>query len=271
MKVMNSHAGEKFCLLLTAVIDPQGMSLTRRSDPKLREADYIGVIRSVAVSTDIPIVFYENSGYDLVQVKATLESCAPGRNEVISDNGNAGFSKSLGKGYGELLIILHALGKSSLLRTADYLVKLTGRYDVSNLKEVLAGLDGQGEFFVASENLPGERYAYSGFFVCKPEFIRSYLAPLLETIDDSRQHPFEEALRRAIGAAVRDDHRCVAFPVKPAIVGISGTWNVRLDPDRYNALVFSLPKLKSTIRNYGHSAKRRLFHLLGISSTIERS
>jgi hypothetical protein len=271
MVPMNPHAVPKFCVLLTAVIDPAGMSYTRRTDPKTREADYIAVIEHVARHTSVGLVFYENSGYDLSLIKKTLESCAPGRYEAISGKGNTGFPHSLGKGYGELLIIRDALEKSTLLRQADYVIKETGRYRVLNIAEVLAGLARAGDFFVAAEDLSGERYAYSAFFVCKPEFIRSYLLPLLPLIDDSRKQPLETVLRQALDAAERDGRRRVSFPIKPLVSGVSGTWNVRLDPNRYNTLVFSWPKLKWMLRNYRASAKRRLFRLFHISSTIERS
>ncbi|MEI7437555.1 MAG: hypothetical protein WCL16_12200, partial [bacterium] len=68
MKVQPSSCMYDYCALLTATIDPDGMTFTRRVNPKLREGDYISAVKKLAAQVDFPVVFSENSGYDLSRV-----------------------------------------------------------------------------------------------------------------------------------------------------------------------------------------------------------
>lgn len=244
------------CLLLTASIDPKGSAFTKRSDPKIRERDYIEALGFYLEKGNYPVVFCENSGYDLSAVRSLLsQALVPV--EALQFNGQTAPPERR-KGYGELLIIRHALSHSKLVSLSDYVVKITGRYRVENLNEVLKPLKGRDDVFVLSDYKFGDHSTYSTLFVCKPEFITDYLAPFQEWLDDSKGATFERALSSAIARAGADGKVCLQFPVKPVVSGVSGTWDIKVSSRDYKNLVLSWPRIRSMARHRWGSVKRRL-------------
>ena len=56
----------KFCIIITATIDPKGMAFTKRSSPKDRFNDYKKAFRKFCNQREVSnIIFIENSGYSL--------------------------------------------------------------------------------------------------------------------------------------------------------------------------------------------------------------
>ena len=56
----------KFCIIITATIDPKGMAFTKRSSPKDRFNDYKKAFREFCNQREVSnIIFIENSGYSL--------------------------------------------------------------------------------------------------------------------------------------------------------------------------------------------------------------
>ena len=254
---------EKSCIILTAAIDPKGMTYTRRKNPKAREQDYITAIKNLSHQTDLPVVFVESSGYDISRVRRALEECFPGKFEIIQDEKIGDFPRHLGKGYGEQMIIKEAIKRSAIISKSAYVIKITGRYTIKNINEILSSLNNEKDIFVASEHVPGEKYTMSGFFVCKPAFLKSYFLPLHTMIDDSKQQPFEMALSVAIDMADSDGYKCVKFCVKPIVEGFSGTWNARFSAKSYLDVEMSYGKLLIIVRRCRKGFMRRwnaLFH-----------
>ena len=232
----------KYCILLTATIAPKNMTFTRRSDPKVREADYLSGIEN-ASRWGLPIIFAENSGYGLGRIKEALERSAPGNYEIVQTTEGQDFPVSRGKGYGELVLLTKAIPQSKLVNKSTYIIKITGRYTIPNLNELIASLESGGDFIVAADYVPGKRYTMSGMFICKAIFLTRYMEPLQDVMDDSKKQPFEMVLRMAIENAVKDGYRCASFTVKPQIEGYSGTWNAKFKKNDYNDVQFSTGKM----------------------------
>jgi hypothetical protein len=235
----------KISILLTATIDPKGMTFTDRNDPIVRENDYLLALEKYIANTSYPIVFCENSGYNLTRVKQTLVKTKR-EHEIIQFDGQ-NFPKKLGKGYGELLIIKHALEHSSILKNSDYIIKITGRYYSKNLNAVMSQLESEDDLFVLSDFNKDSIHTYSGVFAATPEFFNSYLIKYLYFLDDSKKQPMELALHKAIENAQIDQKKCSSFNTKLIVEGYSGTHNVKIAKANYNDIVFSLPKLNSII------------------------
>lgn len=246
------------CFLLTATIAPKGMIFTRRTNPRQREADYVGAIRQLAGQTKYPIVFAENSGVDLSTIKKTLSNCAPTNHEIVDASRGFIYPPEKGKGYSELLIIRYALEHSAVVKNASHFIKLTGRYHIVNLAAVMDSLESAGDFFIASAFQKDERYTWSVFFVCQPAFITDYLAPLQETLDDKNGRSFELAFHEAIERAISDGKNCLTFPVRPIAEGYSGTWNAKVKKDNYFDVEISVAKIIIVVRRYIKAIKRRL-------------
>lgn len=128
-------------LLLTATISPKrnqpGLILY---DEKERLAQYIEALEfyiHAKASGDIDaIVFVDNSGYDVSQIRRKYECDDV---EIISFNG-LDYPSDYHRGYGEMTLIINAYELSTVLRKAkdlDRIWKVTGRYKVININKVI--------------------------------------------------------------------------------------------------------------------------------------
>ena len=94
----NSH---RIVVLLTACVNPNGMSKTVLQD--------VNALNFYLQETSLPICFVENTGFDMsCEFHSYIDS---GRLEYLCFKGN-NYDKSLGKGYGEAVIILYATENS---------------------------------------------------------------------------------------------------------------------------------------------------------------
>ena len=155
------------------------------------------------------------------------------------------------------MIIKRAIEKSKYIEKSDYIVKITGRYIIKNIKLILDDLEKQENFYVATMYVPNEKYTYSGLIVCKSDFILSYLIPLQNKIDDSKLQPIEVALHLAVENALQDGNRCISFVQKPQIIGYSGTWNAKIREDNYFDIELSVSSILIFLRKYRKAFIRR--------------
>jgi len=208
---------KNICILLTATVNPMGMPFVHRSDPKIREDDYISSFKKW-VKMPFPLVFCENSCHDITK----LEKCANDKTEILQDEGQD-FPKHLGKGFGEMQIIEYAVQNSRLISECDWVVKVTGRYFIKNIERIVTGLLGDADTYVMA-NLQRElRWGDSYIFAFKPSFVLTYLLRYKDDLNDSERFYFEHALSRAILRAVSDGYKWHPLPSKAIISGCSGT------------------------------------------------
>ena len=131
---MKFSYSNKVIILMTACVDPQGMSNTVLQDKDLRKQQYIEALDFYLTKTDLSIVFVENSNTDFSNLfKRYIDE---GRLEYITFDGNSSFDKIKGKGYGEALIMLYAIKHSYLLQKSKYLIKVSGRIKVENIDRI---------------------------------------------------------------------------------------------------------------------------------------
>ena len=121
-------------ILLTACVNPNGMALTALQDTDERLRQYEGALNWYLDNTDLPILFVENTGYDIS--KRYLHQIEDGRLEVLSFNGNI-YPRELGKGYGEAKILEYALNHSTSLEKVDIVIKITGRLICCNVNTIV--------------------------------------------------------------------------------------------------------------------------------------
>lgn len=251
----------RFCILLTSAIKPHSTAFSKRNDPVQREQDYIGVIRALA-QTNYPIVYCDCSDYPLTNIKKELSFRPADTYEVLQFDGST-FPPPRGKGFGEFQIIKYATEHSVLLANCDFIVKITGRYSIENIVEILESIQVGNDTVMIADYDRQSRYTYSGLFIARPAFFTEYLFPLENFIDDSKSQFFEIALHKAIQHAVNDGKEVLPFPVKPIVSGVSGTWNVRMARGDYRAIEMSFTKVRMICRGYVKELRRRissLFH-----------
>jgi len=245
----------QYGILLTSSIRPNITNFSKRNDPKIRERDYREVLEAL-VKTSYPIVFCDNSDYPLENIKNSLSSRLPETYEVLQFDGST-FPPHLGKGYGELQIIKYAMNHSKILKECDFVVKITGRYSVQNITEILDAIQVKNDTMIIADYDKLSSYTYSGLFIAKPSFFFNYLFSFQEFLNDSEKRFFEHALFQAIQKVVNEGGGVLPFPVKPSITAISGTWNVRLKRGSYTEIGMSFTKMWAICGSYAKALLRR--------------
>lgn len=206
-------------ILLTACINPDGMSYTTLQDPLRRKEQYIQALSFYLEKTDCKIVFVENTNTDLSNLfRSYIEE---GRLEYYTFNGN-NYPKHLGKGYGEGKILAYAMLHSAFIRKSDYIVKITGRLVITNISSII-----NSRVLKCNNNIL--RFDYHSVntvstvcFVCTPEWLSNYIISYIDRLDDSKGVIIESLFYKQIKSTQLPIH-LFPFTVPPQIDGISGT------------------------------------------------
>ena len=122
-------------IVLSACVNPSGMSFTVLQDIDKRRKQYIEALSFYLETTTAPVVFIENSGHDFSNLFEKF--ITNGRLEYITINDNTSFDRIKGKGYGEARMLLYAIDKSSFIKQAKYITKITGRLIVQNIHSII--------------------------------------------------------------------------------------------------------------------------------------
>lgn len=208
-------------LLMTACMNPNGMSFTKLQDVNERKRQYVVALQYYLENTRFHIVFCNNSGEDLSEISPQKYD---NRLEMLSFSGN-NYDVNLGKGYGEFGIIKYALEHSQVVKKADVIIKVTGRLIVANLSEVYRWhrlVYGRNKGFLCVEGRFSRNFYDSRCFMADKEF---YVKNFLEgknDINDMKGYYFEHFLFDKAVNLPKD--YLVSFFVFPLeFVGYSGT------------------------------------------------
>lgn len=205
-----------FYLLLTACINPDGMSFTKVSDKKVRIQQYCKALDFYLNETPYPIIFAENSNTDISPHYSN--AIKSGRLEVLTFAGND--DKTKGKGYGEACIIEYALNHSKLLTADSVVVKITGRLVIENLTDVLTKhFPYQDPMSVICSFNADLSFSDSRLLVAPIPFLRNFLADK-ELMNDNENVFFEHILAQNI---FKREYPYSPFWVEPFIIGVSGS------------------------------------------------
>jgi hypothetical protein len=208
----------KFCVLLTASVDPNGCNFLKIMDPKIREQNYLDSLKLWLSKTNLPLVFCENSGYSLTNIRKLCDRY-PGRVEIIQFEGN-NYPRHLGKGYGEFLIIKKALEESEFIKNSENIIKVTGRIFISNIGKIIDKFE---------DNLFVQHTIFHGafktvIFIFKHDFF-NFLRKFSSEMDDSSKIYFEVVFKKAVEEAKMKGYKCGLF-IKPKYWGICATDNI---------------------------------------------
>ena len=207
----------KYVILLSACVNPDGMSLTKLVDPNERMKQYINAINFYLDKTVFPIVFTENSNTDLSNKYE--KQIRDGRLEYLTFSGNT--NKKRGKGYGESEIINYSINHSVLIDSSCCIIKITGRLIIENINAVVISR----KTFCLKQAIQCEvnsnfKFADSRIIIAPLDFFE-HLLQRRELIDDSKNIFFEHILIDTI----RNETDFYYFPyiIEPIIVGMSGS------------------------------------------------
>lgn len=225
-------------MLLTACIDTKDVIATARSDHALRLSDYkLAFGKYITHSGIKKLIFCENSGYDMSELKAIYAN--RNRNdltiEFLSFYGQD-FSPHLGKGYGEMNIVKYALDNSKLISEHSILLKVTGRYYVKNIDNLIRGISQSHDVDVFCDLRQNLSSSDSRVFAGTLPFLKDYLLPLQATINDSKGICLENCLAMAICKAISDERRWSLLPVAHWMFGTSASNNTTIASSRITYL-----------------------------------
>lgn len=219
----------KICILLTACVNPSGMSHTALQDPVVRAKQYRQALDFYIKETNLPIVFCENTMYDMsVDYKQYIDS---GRLEFLTFDGN-NYDKQRGKGYGEAVIMKYAVEHSNLIRNSKYIIKITGRLIVTDIKRISSSpLLCLNNLFRSNIK---EKFISTYLFVARPQLLQKFVNKYQELIwedsptNDLIEHHWFRALTRDSDL---NDTTYVPFFQIPKVAGVSGTTGERYSMD----------------------------------------
>ena len=210
-------------ILLTACVNPSGMSSTKLQDTEVRLEQYKKALTFYLSETPYKILFVENSSYDFSNEFSTYIN--DGRLEYITFSGN-NYNLSLGKGYGEAQILLYAIENSSFLKKASTIIKITGRIIVENTMQLsaISNISSKKNVAIACNIRPSKKLGTSTFFICKKVFLIKYFLPSINGINDTKGIWFEHVLYKAIiNCKQEKEGDCMIFSRPLKIKGIAGT------------------------------------------------
>lgn len=222
---------DSFPLLLTATIKLHPRQLASDGDPDIRRREYGEVLRWLAARPCgiREFVFCENSGADLgdfeeIQklferqgLKLRLVSCETPANVSVP-----------GKGWGEGWTVETALSKCPELNSSSGFYKLTGRYKLMNMHQVLKCVrrarnsEDKPDFICGSFQVTHKGpYSGTAFFWTTGEFYKEKLMTAYRAVNDHSgvylEHIFGSRLLELASA-----YRIGVLPVSLILNGISG-------------------------------------------------
>lgn len=211
----------KVCILLTACVNPGGMSHTVLQDPVIRANQYKKALDFYIKETSVPIVFCENTMYDIsYEYKDQIDS---GRLEYFTFDGN-NYDKSKGKGYGEALIMKYAIDNSVIIKNSRYVIKITGRIVITDIRRFLhSSLYFFDNLFRSNVN---DKFIVTYVFIARPKLIRTFISKYIELIKEVP--PSKESIEYQWYKALTMDSELsktifIPFISIPNVIGFSGT------------------------------------------------
>jgi hypothetical protein len=220
----NTPAHASVCLLLTATITvKEDMVFTARKDTNTRLNDYKQALTLWLSHPDVKaLVLVENSGSDLSELLEIASKTPEKEVEFLSFKAPE-FDGSLGKGYGEMICLQHAIEHSHLLARCPRFVKVTGRYFLMNATGFLHFVESQRDAEIICDMLLNLTWADSRVFAGTTDFLRNYLLPLRHEVNDSQRSNFEHVLARAAHACMANRGVWAEPPFPLEVQGVSGS------------------------------------------------
>ena len=212
-----------FCLILTATINPGDMPDLVRKDVSTRLNDYKKSFEFwLKKSTIKKIIFIENSNYDLSFFYNLAKKYKDKKIEILSNNLNSKFSKSLGKGYGQYLCLNEVFKISSLAKETNYFIDVTGRHCVKNFEKILEDINfNRSDIYVnLSNNL---KFSDTNIYAGSKDFFINYVIPETSKTNDEEYNIFEHCVAKATLKAISNGFTLSRTPIYPVIDGYIGT------------------------------------------------
>lgn len=220
-----------YSVVMTACINPDSTNVYR-SDPELRLRDYQESLKFWLGMNDTRIkniIFIENSGYPLNSLESIFDSYNPwNRNcEFISLNCNT-IPPGVHYGYAEFKLLDLGLEKSQLIKTSDYLIKATGRYQFPTISRLLNRLP--KEYKMAADTRDVSRFVpyprrnvTVALIISSIDFYKQHLRKVYQEMQPLPRKSFIEDIFYDLLIPMRNDPGIILrFPCNCESQGIGG-------------------------------------------------
>lgn len=194
----------KLAILLTATVKVQvrGGNFSVEERAKM----YADTLRyySQAIGRRYPIVFLENSDYDLSAFKKEFDQKLDIEWLQFLPSGNVPFCQEKGKGYNEYLMIKHGLSQSEKISHRTHFLKITGRYAMTNICTMIGEIErrARNKVFMGDikdtniyEKLGINKTGHWGdsrFWVANVDYYKQNMADCYLSMDDSKEGRWAE-------------------------------------------------------------------------------
>ncbi|TCL59388.1 hypothetical protein EDD76_104125 [Kineothrix alysoides] len=167
------------------------------------------------------IVFCENSNYGterLYHLKGLAEKNKI-ELELLSFPGNVEQTRIHGKGYGEGEIMNYVFTYSKLAATDDFFVKITGRLQINNIKDIIVWMKKDSTYFNIPNRTRRDIYDTRIYGMPMEQFKKYFQHSYNKVMDD--QGIFLEMVYTDI--LVENSIYVTNFPRYPRVIGMSGS------------------------------------------------
>jgi hypothetical protein len=226
------------CLILTATVQVnENLCLTVRRDWRTRLADYRSAFHKWIKDPHVAsMVFVENSGFDLSEFAEIAKSATNKRVEFLSFKCPP-FDGSLGKGYGEMLCLEYCLQHSKLINSTTRFLKVSGRYYLLKADVLLRFISEQSRSDVICNFKDHLTWADSRAFGGSVQFLKEYLCPMKDQVNETGQSEFEHVLARAVHNLMANSGGWSMTPHALQIDGTSASHGRRLKQKLKHSLI----------------------------------
>ena len=132
-------------ILTTTVYVHANVEYIYQGDPKSRIHTYVTTILKWLNNTQMNIVLIENSGYNFDELNEEKEKFKDRFEVIVFDDSKLSdtlFIRNTGsKGRHEIFAIHYAFNHSNLLKTSNFIIKITGRFYIPEFEEYLKNYD----------------------------------------------------------------------------------------------------------------------------------
>lgn len=197
-------------ILLTSTITPNVKGGNFSANERLEMYRSTLKYYSDTIGKKYPILLVENSGYNLEIIQKEFSECLlletigftpPTMASIINKDS---FDNSKGKGYNEFLMIKKGLEQSKSLRQCTHFLKITGRYPMLNINDMVKEIERYGHNLLFMADIKDTalydtlrikkdgHWGDSRFFVANTKYYRENMSDSYLWMDDNIYGRFAE-------------------------------------------------------------------------------
>lgn len=199
---------------------------------------YSSTLRYYATSIGkrYPIIFLENSDYDLKEMKCEFEDKLDIEWIQLPPGSGVEYRQERGKGYNEYMMVKEGLKVSNKIKKCTHFLKITGRYAMINITTMIKEIENRAEDklfmgdikdtriyeIIGSKNLG--HWGDSRFFVANVQYYMENMADCYQEMNDATEDHWAEHYFLRLARTNRHDKRFIfRFRNQVQFDGVSGT------------------------------------------------